>query len=111
MIRDRGIIKWNSLMLPEHVKMLKTWTKEDQFESRHQLDEQQLELFNSIAQEVIVTGKAVRITYFKNHRYEDIEGKMEMYPNLGGDLQITGMEGETIRIPIKDIREMRIIDE
>ncbi len=43
MIRDRGRIKWTSLMLPEHVKMLRDWANEDMWEKTKEIDEQKLE--------------------------------------------------------------------
>ena len=46
MIRDRGRIKWTSMMLPEHVKMLREWVQEDEYEQEKVLDEQQLEQMN-----------------------------------------------------------------
>ena len=46
MIRDRGRIKWVSMMLPEHIKLLRDWVKEDQYEEQKEIDEQQLELMN-----------------------------------------------------------------
>ncbi|WP_148795752.1 YolD-like family protein, partial [Rossellomorea marisflavi] len=48
MIRDRGKIKWTSMMLPEHVKMLRDWAEEDSFEKRRELDEQELEMMNEV---------------------------------------------------------------
>ncbi|TFI48759.1 YolD-like family protein, partial [Diaphorobacter sp. DS2] len=37
MIRDRGRIKWTSMMLPEHVKLLRDWAKEDTYEQKREL--------------------------------------------------------------------------
>ena len=71
MIRDRGRIKWNSLMLPEHVTMLREWAAEETKEQRKQLDEQKLELLNEIAGKAMECGKEVLITHFKNSRYEE----------------------------------------
>ncbi len=39
MIRDRGNIKWNAMMLPEHVKLLREWQAQDQYVTKPQLDE------------------------------------------------------------------------
>lgn len=39
MNRDRGTIKWNAMMLPEHVKLLRDWQAEDQYEIKPDVDE------------------------------------------------------------------------
>lgn len=37
--RDRGKIKWTSLMLPEHLERLRDWQAEDHYIERPQLDQ------------------------------------------------------------------------
>lgn len=39
MIRDRGNIKWNAMMLPEHVKLLREWHEKDDDVEKPELDE------------------------------------------------------------------------
>lgn len=39
MIRDRGNIKWNAMMLPEHVKALREWKEQDEYVEKPELDE------------------------------------------------------------------------
>lgn len=39
MIRDRGNIKWNAMMLPEHVKALREWKAQDKYVEKPELDE------------------------------------------------------------------------
>lgn len=46
MSNDRGTIKWTSLMLPEHVELLKKMWREDHKQIRPELDSQELELLN-----------------------------------------------------------------
>lgn len=43
MNRDRGTIKWNAMMLPEHVKLLREWKTEDEKAEKPNLDEWALE--------------------------------------------------------------------
>lgn len=38
-IRDRGNIKWNAMMLPEHVKLLREWQERDNDVEKPELDE------------------------------------------------------------------------
>ena len=39
MNRDRGLKKWTSMMLPEHMKLLRDWKNEDIREQRPEVDE------------------------------------------------------------------------
>ena len=42
-LRDRGNIKWQGLMLPEHNKGIKSWLNKDQYIERPELDEWDLQ--------------------------------------------------------------------
>ncbi|MFD1929101.1 YolD-like family protein [Sporosarcina siberiensis] len=44
MNRDRGNIKWTSLMLPEHLLELRKWTNEDAYTERPELNEWDFQL-------------------------------------------------------------------
>src|SRR5690625_7265759 len=46
MARDRGTMKWASLMLPEHVKLLQHVGEEDIKEKKPEIDQQTLALMN-----------------------------------------------------------------
>ncbi|WP_438316447.1 YolD-like family protein [Sporosarcina sp. FA9] len=83
MNRDRGNIKWTSLMLPEHLLELRKWTNEDTYTNRPELNEwdfqliqEELELaFKRKCETLIKTwlngkiieyqGKILRIDFFK----------------------------------------------
>lgn len=44
MIRDRGNIKWQGMMLPEHVVELRKWMDQDHYTERPELNEWDLQL-------------------------------------------------------------------
>ena len=46
--RDRGSIKWSSLMLPEHKERLSAWYKEQEYVTKPELDEQKWEEINRL---------------------------------------------------------------
>jgi YolD-like protein len=53
-IRDRGNIKWTSLMLPKHVKELRRYIHEDYYDiPEPSLDVQQLEQMNDLVLEAM----------------------------------------------------------
>lgn len=70
MVYDRGKIKWASLMLPEHVDMLKELFAEEKPIKRPVLSEDQWEEMEYTIQQAISTHAAVKISYFeRGYRY------------------------------------------
>lgn len=43
-VLDRGQLKWGSLMLPEHVRMLREWQADEPSKHKPRLDEEELDL-------------------------------------------------------------------
>ncbi|HLR63111.1 MAG TPA: YolD-like family protein [Lentibacillus sp.] len=66
MPRDRGNIKWASLMLPEHTELLKEMWKEDEIKSKPELDEQQVELLNDQLLEALRRRSPICLRIYEN---------------------------------------------
>ncbi|MBT2754826.1 YolD-like family protein [Mesobacillus foraminis] len=111
MIRDRGRIKWTSMMLPEHVKMLRDWAKEDEEEKEKELDEQQLELMNETILEAMEFNCPVAVTYRRQRNYELVVGKIHYWDEAGARLHIVDRFEETHRIGLSSIADARISEE
>ncbi|WP_079509644.1 YolD-like family protein [Mesobacillus jeotgali] len=111
MIRDRGRIKWTSMMLPEHVKMLRDWAQEDEYENEKQLDEQQLEQLNETILEAMEYNRPVSITYFRQRKHELVIGKIHYWNEPGQKLHIVDRFEEIHRIAISAIADVRLADE
>lgn len=43
-IKDRGVIKWQGMMLTEHVELIRAWYEEDKYDAKPDLDESDLQL-------------------------------------------------------------------
>ncbi|MCM3566709.1 YolD-like family protein [Neobacillus mesonae] len=108
MIRDRGRIKWTSMMLPEHVKLLRDWVKEDQYEQKKEMDEQQLERMGETLTEAIEFNQDVTITYYRNYNYEIVIGKVHYWDELGHKLHIVDRFEEVHRISMDAIADIRL---
>ena len=78
-IKDRGNIKWTSLMLVEHRKKLEELKKSEKHRKRPDLDEQILELFDYRIKKAVKKDIKVKITYYNDHRYEDIITRIKSY--------------------------------
>lgn len=110
MIRDRGKIKWTSMMLPEHVTMLREWANEDSYEARNELDEQQVEEINQIIMEAMEYSKPVIVKQYQTnrHQYRLIAGKIHYCNDLEQKFHLV-QEDETIcYIPYHEIIDIQL---
>src|SRR5690625_4823432 len=94
MIKDRGTKKWTSLMLPEHIEMLKEVWEEERRESKPIVDEQQLIENEYILNAALKGDHKVKIEYFADHRKQTIEGNIEYIESLNKSLIIDGVKIE-----------------
>ncbi|MGP4061525.1 YolD-like family protein [Halobacillus sp. H74] len=74
--RDRGTIKWTSLMLPEHVEMIKKVWKEDERIEKPILDEQQLEEIGLTLQRVMSDNEPVVVKYHNGFSFSEDKVKV-----------------------------------
>ncbi|WP_404452787.1 YolD-like family protein [Virgibacillus necropolis] len=76
MSNDRGTIKWTSLMLPEHVELLKQMWQEDKRERQPIMDPQEIELINQQVVESYENQIVILLTYYQNGRRHDAIGRI-----------------------------------
>ncbi|MBM7579986.1 YolD-like family protein [Jeotgalibacillus terrae] len=77
--RDRGTIKWTSMMLPEHVGQLRDFFEyEYNAEKQPIMDEQMMEMIFLTIQESMEFDQEVEIKIFKGHKKESLTGKVKM---------------------------------
>jgi len=110
-IRDRGRIKWTSMMLPEHVKLLRDWKEEDQWESKVQLDEQKIEEMNRIMNIAMEYSYKINVTYYENKRHKHLAGKLDKYDVLTKMMIMMDEGGKKHHIPMSDIEDVQLIEE
>ena len=106
LIRDRGSKKWVSMMLPEHVKLLKEFNESLTKEAKPILDEQKLEEFNETICEALEFHRSLYFTYFKNGTRKHIEGHVHVVRSLEKELGIIGVDGNTYTLLLDDILEI-----
>jgi hypothetical protein len=110
MIRDRGSIKWTAMMLPEHVKLLRDWAKEDTYEQKREIDEQKLESMNEIISEAMEYDKSVTITYYQHKNYQLVIGEIYRWDALNQKVHIIDRFEEVHPILISEIADVRLTD-
>ncbi|MCM3440892.1 YolD-like family protein [Metabacillus halosaccharovorans] len=108
MIRDRGNIKWTSMMLPEHVKLLRDWSEEDTYQERPELDEQQLEQFNETICMAMEEHMELVFTYYKDHFFHTCSGYVHYIDPIRHILRIVDEQpGNQLTLPLHDIIDVK----
>ncbi|MEO4054819.1 YolD-like family protein [Solibacillus sp. CAU 1738] len=80
MLKDRGTIKWNALMLPEHVKLLRDWKNNDEFSPAPDLSEWELEHIERMISHAFWQKCSVQIFTHEGsdrHCYEGVITKLD----------------------------------
>jgi len=111
MIRDRGRIKWTSMMLPEHVKVLRDWAKEDAYETKKEVDEQHLESMNETIFEAMEFSKMVTVTHYRKQNYELVIGHIHYWDEMNQRIHVVDRFEEVHRISISSIADVRLSEE
>lgn len=102
MVHDRGSIKWTSLMLPEHVELLKSIWNEDKKQTKPILDEQEIEVLNMQLIEAYQEKQRITVTYYKNHQLFTIEGQVIKLDSVHHTILVRNSE-QTTTIPFTSI--------
>ncbi len=105
MLKDRGNIKWTSLMLPEHVGKLRSWEKEDRRLQKPELDEQEFAFLDDMITEALSLQKPLAFTVFDKNGLYQATGRIARIDQINGLLHLAGAPGEGKRqtIPLGDI--------
>lgn len=82
MIKDRGNIKWTSLMLTEHREKLEELFEHENDIEKPILDEQQLERLDILIREAVRDQFSVKVLYYKSRRLHESKGKIIVKDNF-----------------------------
>ena len=106
-IKDRGNIKWTSLMLVEHRKKLEELKESENDKIRIELDEQIYELFDYRIKSAIKEKIKVKITYFDNKDYKNITTYIKKFDKQRNSLKIA--KGKISEILLKDVIDINLL--
>lgn len=108
MIRDRGTIKWTSLMLPEHVALLKSMWQEDQKIEKPTLDSQQIELFDAQLLEAYERRLVVSLSTYSSGTIVTHVGTITKLDNHTNNINLQLINDERITIAFRNILSISI---
>ncbi|WP_241840700.1 YolD-like family protein [Fictibacillus sp. S7] len=76
LIRDRGKMKWQGMLMPEHVKKIKEFDWNDSKKKKPELDEQQVQVMEDTICDVMAANQYLCLTYFNKDDFHLMIGKV-----------------------------------
>src|SRR5699024_6099618 len=93
---DRGTKKWISLMLPEHVELLKESFAH--YEEKPRLDEQQMMEIDRKLKYSLLENVDLTMTYYDNGHYDTIHGRLAKIDQWRGYIMLLNENGSTVSL-------------
>lgn len=110
-LKDRGTIKWTSLMLPEHVERIKQLKKELNKVEKPEIDEQRLQEMEQIIAQAYAKNIPLAFTYWDDGFYKTASGKIGRIDHFAKQLHIKNSSLERFTIPFAHIVDVAFDDD
>lgn len=104
-VQDRGSIKWTSLMLPEHVEMLKEVFVE--YKEKPILDEQTMLEIDQSLKYALTYNVDIVLTYYEHGQFKVIEGKLAKIERFTRQIVLSNDCGTYV--PLKNVLDVQIV--
>jgi hypothetical protein len=106
MPNDRGNIKWTSIMLPEHIELLKEMWMEDGKSSKPVLDEQQVELLNDQLLEAFELQSPICLHIYESGTIKELIGVVTKLDSQTGSVVLNRLNEPDKRVAFHDILQL-----
>ncbi|AMA52598.1 MULTISPECIES: YolD-like family protein [Bacillus] len=103
MLRDRGTIKWTSMMLPEHLTQLKQDLIDVSKIEKPSLDDQQIEEMDLLVSEALEFNKELKFKLFNNGFVENVTGRVHYINFEQQKLHVKDQNDNTVYINMNNI--------
>ncbi|CAF1854094.1 MULTISPECIES: YolD-like family protein [Bacillus] len=103
MLRDRGTIKWTSMMLPEHLTQLKQDLIDVSKIEKPSLDDQQIEEMDLLVSEALEFNKELKFKLFNNGFVENVNGRVHYINFEQHRLHVKDQNDNTVYINMNNI--------
>ncbi|MGD1413310.1 YolD-like family protein [Bacillus stercoris] len=103
MLRDRGTIKWTSMMLPEHLTQLRQDLIDASKIEKPALDDQQIEEMDILVSEALEFNKEMKFKLFNNGFVENVTGRVHYINFEQQKLHVKDQNDNTIYINMNNI--------
>jgi YolD-like protein len=111
LIRDRGNIKWTSLMLPEHVKELRHYIHEEYHDVQEPtLDEQQMEEMNEVIMKAMEHNIPLAFSVYRNKRLNIVRGSIHYLDLHKNELRILDSSDNVRILSFSEVKGIEKLD-
>jgi len=104
-VQDRGTIKWVSLMLPEHVELLKEVFVE--YKEKPSLDEQKMHEIDQALKYAVEHDVPLEMTYFYCGEYRKTTGHLQKIDQWRGYILLKNEDGS--KVSLTDIIDVKLL--
>lgn len=108
-IKDRGIKKWQGMMLTEHVKMISEWKEEDNQVQQTLLDDWELQHIQEEIEAAYKRQCTASVTIWRKGEHVTYWGKIYELDQRLNLISVEGPFGED-RIPVADVIKVQCMD-
>lgn len=105
-VHDRGTMKWVSLMLPEHVEMLKEVFVE--YKEKPILDEQKMMEIDQLLKHALKHQVAIEMTYYYDGEFLTLRGRLAKIDQWQGYIVLKNEDGN--QLSLSSIIDVEIIE-
>lgn len=109
MIKDRGNIKWQGMMLTEHNAEIKKWQENDKKTDKPQLEDFELELIADEIQRAFKSKSTIKLTYWRKG-YLDVDYGKVIEINLTNKTIVLDDPFSTLRYKFDEIAAVSLIN-
>ncbi|MED0868722.1 YolD-like family protein [Bacillus spizizenii] len=103
MLRDRGTIKWTSMMLPEHLTQLKQDLIDVSKIEKPSLDDQHIEEMDILVSEALEFNKELKFKLFNNGFVQNVAGRVHYINFEQQKLHVKDQNDNTVYINMNNI--------
>ena len=109
MIKDRGIIKWTAMMLPEHVQSLKNLLVDEEKIQKPILDEQEIEEIETIIREAMDRNQHLIFQIYDNGFMTYISGTTQYIDHINKKFRVRDDKQQVHFINFGDLMHVKNI--
>lgn len=106
---DRGMMKWQGMMLTEHVNLLKAWYEEEEHVPEPKLDEFDLRLLQEDLEIAMKRKNMVKLKTWRDKKVYEHVGMFETVDSHSRCAIYSDSSG-TKRVPINEIFSVELLD-
>ena len=107
-IKDRGNIKWTSLMLVEHKEKLKKLKEEEKNREKPELTGDELQRLDYMLREALQEKLEVVINYYRKKRFQEKKGQIVECDSINNEITLKAGQ-EKMKISLSNIVDIKVI--